>query len=142
VPISGIARLMAEAAAAVAGRRMDDELVRLASGLVAGDYEEAVRESVASQLLIPDGDAGYAFRHALIREAIYADLLPGERTRMHARLAELLSDEARLAAEPGTAADLAHLRPGPGPRARSRGCGRAGTRRAPRPPATSTRTGA
>jgi DNA-binding NarL/FixJ family response regulator len=95
-------------AAAVAGRRMDDELVRLASGLVAGDYEEAVRESVASQLLIPDGDAGYAFRHALIREAIYADLLPGERTRMHARLAELLSDEARLAAEPGTAAELAH----------------------------------
>ena len=95
-------------AAAVAGRRMDDELVRLASGLVADDYEEAVRESVASQLLIPDGDAGYAFRHALIREAIYADLLPGERTRMHARLAELLADEARLAAEPGTAAELAH----------------------------------
>jgi predicted ATPase len=87
---------------------MDDELVRLASGLVAGDYEEAVRESVASQLLIPHGDAGYAFRHALIREAIYADLLPGERTRMHARLAELLADEARLAAAPGTAAELAH----------------------------------
>jgi DNA-binding CsgD family transcriptional regulator len=95
-------------AAAVAGRRMDDELVRLASGLAEPEYGEAVRESVASQLLIPDGDAGYAFRHALIREAIYADLLPGERTRMHARLAELLSDEVRLAAVPGTAAELAH----------------------------------
>ncbi|MEP7022820.1 MAG: AAA family ATPase [Actinomycetota bacterium] len=95
-------------AAAVAGRRMDDELVRLASDLAEPEYEEAVRESVASQLLIPDGDTGYAFRHALIREAIYGDLLPGERTRMHARLAELLSDETRLAAVPGTAAELAH----------------------------------
>jgi DNA-binding CsgD family transcriptional regulator len=93
--------------AAVAGRRMDDELVRLASGLAGPEYDEAVRESVASQLLVPDGDVGYAFRHALIREAIYADLLPGERTRMHARLAELLSDETRLAV-PGTAAELAH----------------------------------
>ncbi len=95
-------------AAAVAGRRMDDEVVRQASGLAAPEYEEGVRESVANQLLVPDGDEGYAFRHALIREAIYADLLPGERTRLHARLAELLSDETRLAAVPGSAAELAH----------------------------------
>jgi DNA-binding NarL/FixJ family response regulator/tetratricopeptide (TPR) repeat protein len=94
--------------AAVAGRRMDDEIVRQASGLAAPEYEEGVRESVANQLLIPDGDEGYAFRHALIREAVYADLLPGERTRLHARLAELLSDEIRLAAVPGSAAELAH----------------------------------
>jgi DNA-binding CsgD family transcriptional regulator/tetratricopeptide (TPR) repeat protein len=95
-------------AAAVAGRRMDDEIVRQASGLAAPDYEEGVRESVANQLLVPDGDEGYAFRHALIREAIYADLLPGERTRLHARLAGLLADETRLAAVPGSAAELAH----------------------------------
>jgi len=95
-------------AAAVAGRRMDDDIVRQASGLAAPEYEEGVRESVANQLLIPDGDEGYSFRHALIREAIYADLLPGERTRLHARLAELLADETRLAAVPGSAAELAH----------------------------------
>src|SRR5262249_8937235 len=59
------------------------------------------------QLLVPDGDQGYAFRHALLREAAYADLLPGERTRMHATLAELLADPVRLAV-PGTAAELAH----------------------------------
>src|SRR6266566_7196235 len=94
--------------AAVAGRRMDDEIVRQASGLAAPEYEEGVRESVANQLLVPDGDQGYAFRHALIRESVYADLLPGERTRLHARLAELLADEARLAAVPGSAAELAH----------------------------------
>ena len=39
--------------AAVAGRRMDDEIVRQASGLAAPEYEEGVRESVANQLLVP-----------------------------------------------------------------------------------------
>jgi DNA-binding CsgD family transcriptional regulator len=95
-------------AAAVAGRRVEDDLVREASGLDDPEYEQAVREAVANQLLVPDGDEGYAFRHALLREAAYADLLPGERTRMHARLAELLADEVRLASVPGTAAELAH----------------------------------
>jgi DNA-binding CsgD family transcriptional regulator len=95
-------------AAAVTGRYVDDELVMLASGLAAPEYEKAVREVVAHQLLVPDGPDGYAFRHALLREAVYADLLPGERTRLHARLAKLLSDERRLAEVPGTAAELAH----------------------------------
>ena len=94
--------------AAVTGRRIDDELARQASGLAGPEYDEAVREAVAHQLLVPDGDRGYAFRHALLREAIYADLLPGERTRLHGRLAELLADERRLAEVPGTAAELAH----------------------------------
>jgi DNA-binding NarL/FixJ family response regulator len=94
--------------AAVTGRRVDDELVRQASGLDALVYDEAVREAVAHQLLVPDGDQGYSFKHALLREAIYADLLPGERTRLHARLADLLADERRLAEVPGTAAELAH----------------------------------
>ena len=94
--------------AAVTGRRVDDELVRRASGLDEPVYDDAVREAVAHQLLVPDGEQGYSFRHALLREAIYADLLPGERTRLHARLAELLADERRLAEVPGTAAELAH----------------------------------
>jgi DNA-binding NarL/FixJ family response regulator len=94
--------------AAVTGRRVDDELVRQASGLDELVYEGAVREAVAHQLLVPDGEQGYSFRHALLREAIYADLLPGERTRLHARLADLLNDERRLAEIPGTAAELAH----------------------------------
>jgi DNA-binding CsgD family transcriptional regulator len=94
--------------AAVTGRRVDDEIVRQASGLDEHVYDSAVREAVAHQLLVPDGDQGYSFRHALLREAVYADLLPGERTRLHARLAELLADEQRLAEVPGTAAELAH----------------------------------
>jgi DNA-binding CsgD family transcriptional regulator len=88
-------------AAAVAGRRAADDLVRTAVRLPDAEYEEAVRESVAHQLLVPDAD-GYVFRHALLREAVYNDLLPGERTRLHGRLAALLADV------PGAAAELAH----------------------------------
>jgi DNA-binding CsgD family transcriptional regulator/tetratricopeptide (TPR) repeat protein len=94
--------------AAATGRRVDDELARQASGLAGPEYDDAVREAVAHQLLVPDGEQGYSFRHALLREAIYGDLLPGERTRLHGRLAELLNDERRLAEVPGTAAELAH----------------------------------
>jgi DNA-binding NarL/FixJ family response regulator len=93
-------------AAAVAGRKADDELVRAASGLQADEYEGAVREAVTHQLLVSDGTEGYVFRHALLREAVYADLLPGERTRLHGTMSTLLSDEQRLAV-PGTAAELA-----------------------------------
>ena len=93
-------------AAAVAGRKADDELVRAASGLAAAEYEGAVREAVTHQLLVPHGTEGYVFRHALLREAVYADLLPGERTRLHATMCSLLADEQRLTM-PGTAAELA-----------------------------------
>jgi DNA-binding CsgD family transcriptional regulator len=92
--------------AAVAGRRADDELVRAASGLAAAEYEAAVREAVTHQLLVPDGTEGYVFRHALLREAVYGDLLPGERTRLHATMSSLLAEEQRLTT-PGTAAELA-----------------------------------
>ncbi|HEX5298278.1 MAG TPA: AAA family ATPase, partial [Streptosporangiaceae bacterium] len=109
--LSRVERLSDEAqrvlrAAAVAGRKADDELVQAASGLAPAEYEAAVREAVTHQLLVPDGADGYVFRHALLREAVYGDLLPGERTRLHATMCSLLSDEQRLAV-PGTAAELA-----------------------------------
>jgi DNA-binding CsgD family transcriptional regulator len=94
-------------AAAVAGRRADDQLVLAVSGLDEAEYTEAVRELVAHQLLVPDGPDGYRFRHALLREAVYGDLLPGERTRLHGRFAALLSTLLATTG-PGTAAELAY----------------------------------
>lgn len=91
--------------AAVAGRRIDDEQARRVSGLDEAAVGEALREVVSHQLLVPSG-TGYTFRHALLREAVYADLLPGERTRLHADFARLLAglpDGTR-----GSAAELAH----------------------------------
>ncbi|MFI6508387.1 AAA family ATPase [Streptosporangium sp. NPDC050855] len=88
--------------AAVAGRRADHDLLQRASGLEDLAFEEAMREIVSRGLLQPDGDYGYAFRHALLQEAVYNDLLPGERTRMHGEFARLLT------ARGGSAAELAH----------------------------------
>src|SRR5262249_7811712 len=43
------------------------------------------------QLLLPEpGGEGYVFRHALVAEAVYAELLPGERVRLHTALARAL----------------------------------------------------
>ncbi|MDF3144082.1 AAA family ATPase, partial [Streptomyces sp. T21Q-yed] len=65
--------------AAVAGRRVEHELLRGAVGIPEEELEAALREAIGRQLLVAgDGDT-YAFRHALAREAVYADLLPGER---------------------------------------------------------------
>ncbi|WP_302893399.1 helix-turn-helix transcriptional regulator [Actinomadura luzonensis] len=83
-------------AAAVAGRRVEDELLREVSGLPLAEFEEAVREIVSRGLLRVDG-FGYTFRHALLQEAVYTDLLPGERTRLHAAFARLLTEPAELA---------------------------------------------
>ncbi|MFC6882161.1 MULTISPECIES: helix-turn-helix transcriptional regulator [Actinomadura] len=92
--------------AAVAGRRIDDELVRQVSGLDEAAVGEALREVVSHQILVPQGTAGYTFRHALLREAVDTDLLPGERTRLHADFARRLADMPP--GRRGSAAELAH----------------------------------
>ncbi|GAB2749699.1 helix-turn-helix transcriptional regulator [Amycolatopsis magusensis] len=51
--------------------------------------DEALREAVQHHVLVVDKGL-YLFRHALLREAVYGDLLPGERTRTHARYADRL----------------------------------------------------
>ncbi|MET9494888.1 AAA family ATPase [Streptomyces sp. NPDC006552] len=91
--------------AAVAGRRVSHDLLRDAVQLPEEELESALREAVGRQLLLPDDDATYSFRHALTREAVYADLLPGERVRLHRIFARLLSAEGRQAK---SAAERAH----------------------------------
>ncbi|WP_188191882.1 ATP-binding protein [Nonomuraea sp. SYSU D8015] len=73
--------------AAVAGRRIPHDVLAAVAGLDELAFDEALRPIVRARLLLVDGD-GYAFRHALIRDAVYDDLLPGERRRLHARCAE------------------------------------------------------
>ncbi|WP_066364114.1 helix-turn-helix transcriptional regulator [Herbidospora mongoliensis] len=88
--------------AAVAGRRVDHDVLRAAAGLADGPLEDALREIVSRGLLTVDQHIGYDFRHALLQEAVYDDLLPGERTRLHMTFAALLT------ASGGRAAELAH----------------------------------
>ncbi|SEH02555.1 regulatory protein, luxR family [Nonomuraea solani] len=79
--------------AAVAGRRTPHDVLRAAAGLDDLALDEALRPVVRARLLLVDGD-GYTFRHALIRDAVYDDLLPGERRRLHTRCAEAQPDRA------------------------------------------------
>jgi DNA-binding CsgD family transcriptional regulator/tetratricopeptide (TPR) repeat protein len=87
--------------AAAAGRRSSHRLLAAVAGLPEPALVDALREAVAQHVLVQDA-GGYAFRHALLQEAAYADLLPGERTALHLALAEALRDDPTLA--DGTAA--------------------------------------
>lgn len=91
--------------AAVAGRRVEHELLSDAVRLPQDELESALREAVGRQLLVPGEGDTYSFRHALAREAVYADLLPGERSRLHGAFARLLAGRGRTAE---TAAERAH----------------------------------
>jgi len=88
--------------ASVAGRKVAHELLAVVSGLDARHLEEALRKAVEMNVLVA-GDGRYSFRHALLGEAVYDDLLPGERVRLHAEYAAALADGRA----PGTAAELA-----------------------------------
>ena len=95
--------------AAVAGSRVGHELLAAAAGAPEHDLLEALREAVGHNVLVYDRESGdYAFRHALLREALYDDLLPGERAALHAALAAALeSDRSLSAAAHGATAELA-----------------------------------
>jgi DNA-binding CsgD family transcriptional regulator/tetratricopeptide (TPR) repeat protein len=84
-------------AASAGGQRTGHALLAAVTGLAGDDLAHRLRSAVAANVLRADED-GYAFRHALIREAVYDDLLPGERTRLHTRFAEVLGSDAGLVA--------------------------------------------
>jgi DNA-binding NarL/FixJ family response regulator len=96
------ARLVVRAAA-VSGRRVPHLLLERVLDRRVESLDTALRAAVDANVLVPMGGDGYAFRHALLAEAVYDDLLPGERVRLHAAyVAALQQGEVG-----GTAAELA-----------------------------------
>ncbi len=96
--------------AAVIGRRVSYSLLREAVDVDAAEIDPALREALSRQLMVRAGEL-YAFRHALGHEAVYNDLLPGERAALHERVAQALAahPELALGEDPAlTAAELAH----------------------------------
>jgi DNA-binding CsgD family transcriptional regulator/tetratricopeptide (TPR) repeat protein len=79
------------------GQPMDHELLTVTSALDDRALRDALREAVASSIVVADDDDRYRFRHALLREVLLDDLLPGERTEMHRTLARAL--EQRIASD-------------------------------------------
>ena len=92
-------------AAAAAGARVDDDLLAELVELPPRELAVALREALAHQLLTTDPrDGRLAFRHELVREAAYAELLPGERRRLHAACARVLEERPELGETPASAA--------------------------------------
>ncbi len=76
--------------AAVAGRRFDFGLLQQLT-----DYDEQqllvlMKELIAAQLVVEESADQFAFRHALTRQAVYADLLVRERKALHRRIADTM----------------------------------------------------
>ncbi len=87
------------------GRMLDEPTI--AELTEAGDHEslhDALRQAVDEQVLIACEEARLGFRHALLREAVYDDLLPGERGELHLALAQLYEDRmgGEIELEPAT----------------------------------------
>jgi ATP/maltotriose-dependent transcriptional regulator MalT len=90
--------------ASVAGRTVPDRLLAAVAGIGETEFFAGLREAVENHLLEVDPRGqGYAFRHALTRDAVYEDMLPGERVQLHAAYG------AALARDPGLAGDEAAL---------------------------------
>ncbi|ACZ32277.1 transcriptional regulator, LuxR family [Xylanimonas cellulosilytica DSM 15894] len=94
--------------ASVAGRLVREDLLR-ATAARTRTFEDpaaldaALRDAVAHQVFEVEGSK-LAFRHALLAEALYLDLLPGEQSRLHRTYLSALTDDPSL----GKAAQRAH----------------------------------
>jgi ATP/maltotriose-dependent transcriptional regulator MalT len=106
--------------AAAGGREVHHQLLATAAGLAEPALSDALRAAVRHHVLLAH-ERGFAFRHALLQEVAYGELLPGERAQLHASLAAALEANPDLAGGNAAtvAAEIAHhwLRAGDEPRA-------------------------
>ncbi|MEH1168328.1 AAA family ATPase [Micromonospora sp. CPCC 205539] len=94
--------------AAAGGTRFAHHLLAEVAGLPEVELEDALRAAVAAQLVLADRDGDYEFRHALVREAVHDELLPGEHARLHARFAAAVEAQPHLVAAGRAPAEIAH----------------------------------
>src|SRR5215469_12317898 len=104
--MAGVRRLPEETqevvrVASAGGERIGHGLLTAVTGLDGTALGRALRPAVAANVLLTESD-GYVFRHALIREAVHDELLPGERGQVHSRFAEVIAADPGLV-EPGRA---------------------------------------
>ena len=74
----------------LACQSLEDRELEHVAPLEAAELREGLREAVGSQIAVATADGSYRFRHALLREVVYDDLLPGERAELHAAIARYL----------------------------------------------------
>jgi DNA-binding CsgD family transcriptional regulator len=96
-------------AAAVGGGRIHHSLLASAVALEEPRLTDAIRETVRHHVLVAD-DSSLVFRHPLLQEAAYGELVPGERARLHAACATVLERAPEFAGGSAAtvAAEIAH----------------------------------
>jgi len=93
---------------AAAGGHVRHELLVQVAPVSGVGLDAALRTAVEQLVLLTDPAAGtYSFRHALLTEAVYSTLLPGEVARLHGSLAAAIDADPRLAIR-AARAELAH----------------------------------
>jgi len=93
--------------ASAGGPRTGHRLLAVVTGLDDAALARALRPAVAANVLLADA-AEYTFRHALIREAVHDELLPGERGQVHGRFAQAIAAEPALVPRGRGAAERAY----------------------------------
>jgi DNA-binding CsgD family transcriptional regulator len=78
------------AALAVAGRPLSERPLGEVTGLDADTVRAAVHELTAARLLATPAEGAHRLRHALLAEAVTAELLPSEQVALHERIAGVL----------------------------------------------------
>ena len=82
-------------AMAVVGRDTTHDLLSSIAALDDQTIETAVRTAIDAQLIVVDPATDrYRFRHPLIGEVVYADLLPSRRARLHRQVADALQQQS------------------------------------------------
>ena len=79
-------------AVATIGREASHELLAAVIDLPEPELEAAVRTVIDARMLVVDNEA-YRFRHPLLGEVVYADLLPPQRARLHRSVATTLQQQ-------------------------------------------------
>lgn len=93
--------------ASAGGLRTGHRLLATVTRLDDVELSRAMRPAVAANVLLAD-PAEYAFRHALIREAVHDELLPGERSQVHSRFAQAIAADPALVPHGRDAAEQAY----------------------------------
>ena len=88
--------------------RADEALLAAAGAVAPGELSAAMREAVEAQIIVALEGGRFGFRHALLREVLYDDLLPGERAELHLALAAALERIGTDGDSAWSAARVAH----------------------------------
>jgi ATP/maltotriose-dependent transcriptional regulator MalT len=96
--------------AAVGGTRVPHELLAAVAGEPDTALTGLLRAAVEHHVLtVAPATGGYLFRHALLREVLYEDLLPGERRALHTGFATALAGRAGGSSPAERAGELGQL---------------------------------